>query len=254
MPLTREQARNHQMTLDLVHTDRELTVKEREFVLDHYQPSASTTQALEGAYFTPREMAYQLAAYDIGGDRPGERVIDLGAGIGRLAFEVVHDPWRIHADVPLGEMICVERNPDYVHVGRRAVPEATWICGDLLDIPDMKLGVLDCAISNPPFGNIPRSRDTATYRPRQFEYHAIAAAAQVARRGVFIVPRPSVHGKDHSQRTADCLRFTRETGIELETTWMNADAWRDQWGGPTPSVTVVTADFHHLHQPTKIRA
>lgn len=254
MPLTREQARNHQKAMDMVATDRELDLKEREFILDHYQPSASTTQALEGAYFTPREMARQLAAYDIGGDRPGERIIDLGAGIGRLAFEVVHDPWRTHADMPLGEMVCVERNPEYVCVGRRVLPEATWICGDLLDVPGMDLGILDCAISNPPFGAVTRSRDTAAYRPRQFEYHAIAAAAQVARRGIFIVPRPSVHEQHPSQRTADCLRFTRETGIELNTTWMDADAWRDQWGGPTPSVTVVSAEFRHLHQRTAIPA
>lgn len=53
VPLTREQARNHQRALDLVVSNRELPFKEREFVLDHYQPSASTTQALEGAYFTP---------------------------------------------------------------------------------------------------------------------------------------------------------------------------------------------------------
>lgn len=87
-----------------------------------------------------------------------------------------------------------------------------------------------------------------------FEYHAITAAAQVASRGVFIVPRPSVHERDPFQRTGECLRFTRETGIELETRWMDADARRDQWSGPTPSVAVVTADFRHLHRPTAIPA
>ncbi|MFF2206007.1 methyltransferase [Streptomyces sp. NPDC058145] len=245
MPLTREQARNHHKAMDLVAADRDLTRKEKEFVLDHYQPSASTTQALDGAFFTPREMARELATYDIGGDRPGERIIDLGAGIGRLAFEAVHADWRDREDLPLGEMVCVEKNPEYVRVGRRVLPEATWLCHDLLDAADMDLGLFDCAISNPPFGAISRSRDSAAYRPRQFEYHAIATAARVARRGIFIVPRTSVHEEHPSQRTTSCLRFTRETGIELKTTWMDADAWRDQWGGPTPRVTVVSADFHH---------
>lgn len=35
---------------------------------------------------------------------------------------------------------------------------------------------------------------------------------------------------------------------------MDADARRDQWSGPTPSVAVVTADFRHLHRPTAIPA
>lgn len=98
--------------MDLVASDLELSLKEREFVLDHYQPSASTTQALDGAYFTPREMARQLATHDIGVDRPGERIIDLGAGIGRLAFETVHVHWRDTEELPLGEIVCVEKNPE----------------------------------------------------------------------------------------------------------------------------------------------
>ncbi|MGW3826591.1 hypothetical protein ACWEAF_30925 [Streptomyces sp. NPDC005071] len=93
----------------------------------------------------------------------------------------------------------------------------------------------------------PLGHGTTPDRPRRFEYHAIAAAARVAKRGIFIVPRPSIHETYPRQRTTDCLRFTQETGIELETTWMNADAWRDQWGGPTPSVSVVCAEFQHLH-------
>lgn len=139
-------------------------------------------------------------------------------------------------------------------IGRRVLPEATWICGDLLEVPDMDLGVFDCAISNPPFGAVARSSDAAAYRPRQFEYHAIAAAARVAKRGIFIVPRASIHETHPSQRTADCLRFTHETGIELETTWMDADAWRDQWGGPSPRVTVVSAEFRHPRPRTAIPA
>ncbi|WP_331732922.1 hypothetical protein OG613_48910 (plasmid) [Streptomyces sp. NBC_00015] len=49
MRLIREQARDHQAAMNLVTSDRALTMKEREFVLDHYQPSASTTQALDCA-------------------------------------------------------------------------------------------------------------------------------------------------------------------------------------------------------------
>jgi len=32
---------------------------------------------------------------------------------------------------------------------------------------------------------------------------------------------------------------------------MDADAWRDQWGGPRPRVTVVSAEFRHLRPRIK---
>jgi 2-polyprenyl-3-methyl-5-hydroxy-6-metoxy-1,4-benzoquinol methylase len=32
-------------------------------------------------------------------------------------------------------MVCIEKNPDYVAVGRKVVPEATWICADVFDLP-----------------------------------------------------------------------------------------------------------------------
>ncbi|MGV9814754.1 N-6 DNA methylase [Streptomyces cellulosae] len=242
MRLTRSQAKNHELAMELVDADRDLTFEEKEFVLDHYQPSASTRQALDGAFFTPRSLARTLAAHDIGCDRPGERIIDLGAGIGHLAFETFHDRDRELLNLPLYEIVCVEKNPEYVRVGRRVLPEARWIEGDLLDVPDMGLGEFDIAISNPPFGAIPRSRDAAAYRPRQFEYHAIVTAARVAKRGVFIVPRDSVHGAEPSERTAAYKRFTQATGIRLNRWWGDADEWIDEWGSVRPRVTVTTFD------------
>ncbi|MGW6145848.1 hypothetical protein [Streptomyces sp. NPDC055140] len=113
------------------------------------------------------------------------------------------------------------------------------------------LGLFDRASSNPPFGAVARSCDTSTHRPRKFEYHAITAAARVAKRGIFIVPRASIYDSHPWQRTTDCLRFTHETGIELATTWMHVDAFRDQWGDPTPQVSVAYADFRAPSQSAR---
>jgi predicted RNA methylase len=71
------------------------------------------------------------------------------------------------------------------------VPEARWVCADIFDLPG-DLGCFDTAIANPPFGHIERSGDGRGYTGRRFEYHAIAVAATLARRGTFIVPQESV--------------------------------------------------------------
>lgn len=246
MTLTRAQAHCHEAAMELIDADRPLTHEEKEYVLDHYQPAANTRQALDGAYFTPRGLARTLATYDLGCDRPGERIIDLCAGIGRLAYETVHDPDREYnrLNMPLGEIVCVEKNPEYVRVGQRVLPEARWVRADVLDVPDLDLGLFDSAISNPPFGPLPRSRDAAAYRPRQFEYHVIATAARVAKRGVFIVPRASVHEEHAPARDTEASqRFTAETGIRLGRWWGDTRAWADQWVSVKPNVTVITCQF-----------
>jgi predicted RNA methylase len=119
----------------------------------------------------------------------GDRIIDLGAGIGRLAWHNrnLYGRWPY----PTPEFLCVERNPAYVRVGK-VMPEATRLCADILDLPDLADqlgGMFDCAISNPPFGPPRRHRNAPGYAGRRFEYHTIAVAARLSRRGVFIVPQ-----------------------------------------------------------------
>ncbi|WP_163511178.1 hypothetical protein [Fodinicola acaciae] len=151
-------------------------------------------------------------------------------------------------------MVCVENNPQYVAVGRRVMPEARWIQADVLDLPDMAevLGEFDCAISNPPFGPVPRKRNSpGGYTGHRFEYHLIAVAATLARRGVFIIPQSAApfhySGKrrlEDGQGDAEYHRFTTATGIDLhpncgiDTTYYGAD-----WRGIRPRVEVVTVDF-----------
>ncbi|WP_234343151.1 protein phosphatase 2C domain-containing protein [Streptomyces fulvoviolaceus] len=58
--LSKEQAQKHNRACELVAAEQELTEEEREFVLDHYHESAHTGRALDGAFFTPAELAGQL--------------------------------------------------------------------------------------------------------------------------------------------------------------------------------------------------
>jgi hypothetical protein len=105
------------------------------------------------------------------------------------------------------QITCVERNADYVEVGRKLLPEATWICADVLGVLDMRLGHFDSAISNPPFGNIRRTKNSPRYAGKDFEFHVIDIAAHLADYGTFIVPQMSA-GFNFSGRP----NYERQTG------------------------------------------
>lgn len=152
--------------------------------------------------------------------------------------------------------MCVERNPAYVAVGRKVLPEATWICADILDLPAMQLGEFDACVANPPFGALARVSDAPGYRGRRFEYHAIAIAALFARYGVFLVPQTSApfrsSGRPNIIWEADeeYQRFHRATGLEL----MPGCGWdtsyyTGEWRGASPIVEIVTCDLTELTTP-----
>jgi hypothetical protein len=245
--LTREQERLHAEACRLINLSRDLTEDEREFVLNHWLESSTTSSASDRAHFTPAGLARDMSL-EVGGDR----IIDLCAGIGRLAFHN-RDLWGRWPH-PGPEMTCIERNPDYVRVGRRVMPEARWICADVMDLPKMRddLGMHDVCISNPPFGAIPRTGNApGGYVGRRFEYHVIALAAMVARRGVFIIPQTAApfhySGKPCFERDRgddEYRKFIDVTGIELEPTLGIDTSYYDaDWRGVSPRVEIVLVDF-----------
>lgn len=128
--LTRAEERRHAQACQLVDLRRDLTEDERWFVLSHWQESSTAANGLQGAFFTPEGLARDMSL-EVGGDR----ILDLGAGIGRLAWHN-RDLWGRWPN-PAPELWCVERNPTYVRVGRKVLPEATWLCADILDLPDL---------------------------------------------------------------------------------------------------------------------
>lgn len=251
--LTYNQERLHKQACQLVNLHRPLTYDEKLFILENFRASSTAQNASDRAHFTPEALARDMAQLEV----VGERVIDLCAGIGRLAFHC-QDLWGRWPDSGR-PLVCIERNPAYVRVGKRILPEATWICADVMTIPLMldELGTFDCAISNPPFGAIPRSADApGGYRGRRFEYHVIALAALVARRGVFLIPQESasfrfsgraqfeydVTGTDPAY--AEYRKFVATTGIELQhTALLDTSCYTQDWHDVEPSVEIVRANF-----------
>lgn len=245
--MTKEQAKQHRKAEELVALKRDLTEEEREFVLDHWQEDS--TGKLDGAFFTPADLAREIH-WEVYGDR----VIDLCAGIGRLAWGC-RDLCRRANGEPERTFVCVERNPAYVRVGRKVLPEAHWICGDVFDLPP-GLGRFDTAISNPPF-MLRRSGNGPRYQGGRFEYHVIDVAGTLADRGVFIIPQTSApmeisYGKGHVRRNNPGLeQFTRQTGIKLRPMrpWIDTSAY-DGWRGAAPRVELVAATFRGLDYAT----
>jgi hypothetical protein len=110
--------------------DRDLTEEERAFVLDYWRASSTARSASDRAHVTPAGLARDVFRH-VGGDR----IIDLAAGTGHLAFHD-RDRW---ARWPHGGpgFACIETEAGYVRVGRRVMPAARWIGADIMDIPRM---------------------------------------------------------------------------------------------------------------------
>lgn len=248
--LTYEQERLHEEACRLVDSDHQLDEDAKEFVLDNYLASSTARSASDRAHFTPAGLAREMTHLEVF----GERIVDLCAGIGRLAFHS-RDMW---GRWPRGsrQLVCIERNPEYVRVGQRIVPEATWICADVMDIPKMltTLGTFDYAVSNPPYGAIPRSSDApGGYRGRRFEYHVIALASLIARKGTFLIPQIAApfrySGRTSLQRDtgdAEYRKFVAATGIELKpepSVGIDTAFYKDDWHDVDVVVEVVRVDF-----------
>ncbi|MDX1117047.1 methyltransferase [Sinorhizobium medicae] len=241
--LTKAQAKAHQQACDLLKKDS-LSDDDKEFVLRNWQESATNINTVAGAFFTPLELAMDFAIEAHEG-----RIIDLCAGIGMLSYAATMR--NVYNTVPL-EITCVEINPEYVEVGKKILPEATWINASVFDVLDMDLGRFDFAISNPPFGAVkrPDGKKAPRYTGADFEFHVIDIASHIADHGVFLVPRMSA-GFDYSgrqgyarQKSGKAFDFQNKTGLYFEPgCGVDTAIYRNQWRGVSPICEIVCIDF-----------
>ena len=245
--LTRAQAKAHAAAVERLQQDR-LTEDDKEFVYRNWNEGANHVNGQAGAFFTPFDMAFDFAI-----DAGGGRIIDLCAGIGMLSYAVwCRSQWKERRP----DITCVERNADYIEVGKKLLPEATWIHADVLDVLDMGLhtgpeGHFDSAISNPPFGNIRRTKNSPRYTGKDFEFHVIDIAAHLADYGAFIVPQMSAGFKysgrrDGYKRDADgrAVKFQEQTGLQFHAgCGVDTALYKDEWKGVSPICEIVCIDF-----------
>ncbi len=104
----------------------------------------------EGAHFLTPEAAARIVA--AAAPKPGEIVLDVGAGIGALTQPLAAAV--APAGGPVGQVVAVESHPDRVEVLRRRGWEGVSVVqGDILKVrlPNR----VDCVVANPPYRILP---------------------------------------------------------------------------------------------------
>jgi hypothetical protein len=218
--LSKKQVEMHDKAMQLIHSDKPLTNDQKEFILQHFDESFNHSHKNIGSFFTPYDMAQEFRWLCQG----NKRIIDLCAGIGGLSY---HAWWfnNYNRSKDNVEVVCVEFVEEYVEVGKRVLPEATWIKGSILDMDLMlSLGEFDKAYGNPPFGKIKTGKSETNwygYSGNEFEYKAVAVASMIAKEGSFIIPKGSSpfsnSGYRHEvQKVGKYENFKKETGISFQ--------------------------------------
>lgn len=237
--ISKDAATRHKRALDLVHSDKHLTLDDRFYILENFHEAATNLNGLAGAFFTPEGLARDFSI-EVGRCKS---MIDLCAGIGRLAFACRESAQRI---------VCVEQNPEYAAVGMHVMPDAEWIVGDVFAIDE--IGHFDWAISNPPFGAIKTgSSFKGAYTGARFEYKLIELASQIADNGAFIIPQSSapfrysgVRGY-RAEMDRECEKFVSQTGIVMgNNCGIDTALYKDEWHGVSPVCEVVVCDYSEV--------
>lgn len=239
--LSKAQLKAHGAAEALLQKDT-ITLDDKWFIFENWHEGSVNDVTAAGAYFTPLDMALDFAF-----DAPGATIIDLCAGIGTLAFAVAH---RRSYNGPAPKITCVEVNPAYVAVGKKLLPEATWINANIGDVW-RDLGSFDCAIANPPFGRTGGAKlQSPIYSGADFEYKIIDIASHLASCGAFIIPQGSApfrySGVQCYQRSEPkkWKRFFAETGIDMDCgIGVDTSFHRDGWKTSAPITEIVTCDF-----------
>lgn len=244
--LTKAKNKLHNQALELLKLEH-LTDDDKIFILDNWHEATASMPNESGAFFTPFSLANDFAIDAV----VRGRVLDICAGIGSLSLAC---KFRTCMNEQKPEFTCVEINPKFVEIGKRIMPEATWICADVRDLAKLNLGKFDNVISNPPFGSNGRTGKDITaprYTGSEFEFKVMDIVADMADYGAFIIPQSSSpfrfsgqNGYYQPDKTSKLARFEKETGLVMEAgCGIDTHFHRDLWKSTNILTEVCTIDF-----------
>lgn len=202
MKLTKQHTKLHDEACALINLSRDLTLDERDFVFENFRPGANHNIGKCGIFFTPPEMASTAALMHAGGGR----IWDACAGIGVLARQMIDQDSTTH---DITEMVCLEINEEFCRIGRRLVPEARWVCGNIFDAELVRsLGFFESAISNPPFGKVPVLNNYCRHKAPAHLMVAEVLLRRCHQGGIMIIPETD-HSREDTDRNpgSNYLRF-----------------------------------------------
>ena len=243
--LTKAEWKAHNAAVELVENGRDLTRDERLFIVENWNPAAISDLTSAGVFFTPSALAQDFGLVEV---PAWGSVVDLCAGIGGLTFMATRQQWRDEDRAEYQRIICVERNPAFVEVGRRVMPDAHWICGDVLN-PDVwaEIGDVDFAFCNPPFGRMMQSDFSAPrYDGSEAEFKVLDVAMMLAPMGAAIIPAQSAPfsfvGGFNRRPSTKFDKFNQAVGITLDGSSVDAEYHRNDWRDVSPEVVVTSWD------------
>lgn len=234
--ITRIESKAHDDALALLSMTRALTHDEREFVFRNYNPMATNNVGKAAIFFTPFDLASDMMLYL---DGIKGRLLDAFAGIGVLGYQA----W-IRYQRELHELVCVEINPEFVEVGKKVLPEATWVWGDMFDLNLVAgLGLFNQAVSNPPYGSVATTQETSWLK---YKGPAQLKAAEIFLRitdagATMILPRidQSHFGDKLKRPSTHYQRWAKAfPGAIIAETSTPIEGYQDQWQGASPDVVM----------------
>ena len=228
--LSKTATKLHDQAEEMIDDSCELTFDQRKFIVCNWSPLAVHNVGKTGSFFTPWDIACEMMIETL---RDAKTVIDLCAGTGRLSLAHEH----MHCDSEV-QYTCLEKNDEFIRVGKRVMPQAKWIEDDVLDETVSVYGYkkFDQAISNPPYGRCKRKPDWLRYTG-MFEYMVAEIANWIAEYSVFLISQGaapfSYSGKQTYEETPnrEYSKFLEKTGIHLsagcgiDTTKCGGDKW-----------------------------
>lgn len=221
MKLTKAQLKL-QKEVDAVFAKEKLTEDEIEYIYENYNEGMLGDVSIHSAYFTPLDLAYDFALF---APRHGV-VVDMCAGFGILSHcAKIRDTY--HNDIT--HQICIERNPAYIEVGKKLLPTADWILGDMFDLNIWKgilkkYGRIDGIVSNPPFGKTSKTdidRSWLKYKGADLDIASMEIAMKMTDNISMLLPKSSVsfrysgrpYYEDIENKKIDKLK--KESGIQF---------------------------------------
>ena len=199
MKLTKQQTKLHDEATKLLNK-RRFTDAEAGFIFENWHPGAESNIGKGGIFFTPQDMAWDAALFHGASDG---HVLDACAGIGVLSYNL------LKVGGFAGKITCVEINPEFVRVGRKLVPDAEWVQGDIFKLRP-RLKKFWTGISNPPFGKIGSAVDTNF--PNCAHFAVLEILEEKCEAGAIVIIPTSDHDQtDNRQRTpsANCQKFLK---------------------------------------------